>query len=192
MTSILDLQSPMPTAVTAGSSDVHYTKFGGGAKQKNAGRFGAPPVYNMWPRSAFGFEACGEEERPIEALRPTQYWGVLNPRATSGAAGSRVGRDDLPDVGEREMGGSIDGFDAADLRDVFLQVALDAHLEGDGGGGAADACAVEADADDLIGGDPDEFDIAAIGLDGGADEVDDLGDALDERGVSADDGCGRG
>jgi len=86
---------------------------------------------------------------------------------------------------------SVDGFDAADLGNVFFEVALDAHLEGDGGGWATDAGAVEADADDLIGGDPDKFDIAAIGLDRGADEVDDLGDALEQRGVGrGGGGCG--
>lgn len=100
-----------------------------------------------------------------------------------GPAGGRLqGRRPPP------LRGLLDGFHAANLRDVFLEVALDAHLEGDVGGWAADAGPVEADADDLVGGDPDEFDIAAIGLDRRADEVDDLGDALEERGV----GCGGG
>ncbi len=88
-------------------------------------------------------------------------------------------------VGEK----SVDGFDAADLGHVLFEVAFDAHLEGDGGRWATDAGTVEADADDLIGGDLDKLDVAAIGLDGGADEVDDLGDALEERGVGGG-GCG--
>ena len=59
----------------------------------------------------------------------------------------------------------------SDFGDAFAEVAFDSHLESHFAGGAAVACAVEADLDDAGGGDVDELDVAAIGLDGGADEV---------------------
>jgi hypothetical protein len=80
-------------------------------------------------------------------------------------------------------------LDAADFGDVGFEVALDADLEGHGAGGAADAGAVEADADDALGGDVDELEVAAVGLDGGADEVEDAGDAFLEGGRGGR-GCG--
>lgn len=66
---------------------------------------------------------------------------------------------------------------------MFLEIALDTHLEGHVGGWAANAGPVEADADDLVRGDPDEFDITAIGLNRRPDQVDDPCHALDERRV---------
>ena len=58
-----------------------------------------------------------------------------------------------------------------DFGDAFAEVALDSHLEGHGAGGAAVAGAVEADLYDAGGGDVYKLDVAAVGLDGGADEV---------------------
>lgn len=66
------------------------------------------------------------------------------------------------------------------LADVCLEVSLDPALEGDGTGGAADAGTVETDLDDAFGGDVDEFEVSAVGLDGWADEADDPLDFLAE------------
>jgi len=66
-----------------------------------------------------------------------------------------------------------DGDDLGDFGDFFPEVAFDAHLEGHGAGGAAVAGAVEADLDDAGGSDVHQLDVASIGLDSWADEVDD-------------------
>lgn len=76
---------------------------------------------------------------------------------------------------------SIDGLNAADFGNVGFEISLDSGLERDGGGGAADAGAVHADLHEMVGGEADELDVAAVGLDGGADELDDFGDAFGER-----------
>jgi len=73
-----------------------------------------------------------------------------------------------------------DSLELLDLRDVGFEISLDADLEGHGAGRAADAGAVEADADGSIRGDVDEFDVAAVGLDGGPDEVEDGRDSAAE------------
>src|SRR5262249_43459355 len=62
--------------------------------------------------------------------------------------------------------------DLRDFRHFLPQVALDAVLEGHRAAGAAVAGAVEADLNNAVIADADKLDIAAIGLDGGADEVD--------------------
>lgn len=72
---------------------------------------------------------------------------------------------------------------------MLAEVALDPDLQGDRRGRAAYARAVETDTDKVVRGDFDQFDIAAVGLDGWADEVDDHCDALGER---LRDGAGRG
>jgi len=78
--------------------------------------------------------------------------------------------------------GLIYGLDSPDLGDVGLEVALDAGLEGDRGGGATHAGAVHADLDGVVGGEADELDVPAVGLNGWADEFDDAADAVGERG----------
>ena len=83
------------------------------------------------------------------------------------------------------LGCSGDGFDRTDLRDVFPQVALDAELESHAAGRAADAGAVEPDADETLAGDLDQLKIAAIGLDGRADEVQHAADALVQVGAGS-------
>lgn len=78
----------------------------------------------------------------------------------------------------------VDSLEGGNLRDAVLKGAFDARLEGDVGGRAPDAGAVEADANDTGVGDIDELDVTAVGLHGGADEVDDLANSVEE--------CGRG
>ncbi len=68
-----------------------------------------------------------------------------------------------------------------------LEVPLDAGLEGDRGGWAADAGAVHPDLDVVVGGEADELDVAAVGLNGRADEFDDSLDAVGERAAAL--GC---
>ena len=77
-------------------------------------------------------------------------------------------------------GGLVHRDDFGDFVDVFGEVLFDAEFEGHGGGGAVDAGALEADLDDAVGSDGDEFEVAAIGLDGGSDLLDDFFDALGE------------
>ncbi len=60
---------------------------------------------------------------------------------------------------------------------MLLEVAFDAHVEGDVAGGAADAGAEEADVDGAVGPGLDELNIPAVGLDRRPHELDDLGDA---------------
>lgn len=74
----------------------------------------------------------------------------------------------------------VDGFDGCDFGDAFLEGSFDAHAEGHVGGGASDAGAVHSDLDDAGGGHVDELDVAAVGLDGGTDEVDDGADLVVE------------
>jgi hypothetical protein len=76
----------------------------------------------------------------------------------------------------------VDGFDAGDFGDVGFEVAFDADLEGDHAARAADAGAVEADLDFAFGGDVDEFEIAAVCLDGGANEFEHLHDLFGDGG----------
>lgn len=89
-------------------------------------------------------------------------------------------------------GGLLDGFYAANLRHVFFKVSFDSHLQGDVRGGAAHAGPVETNADDLLGGDAEELDIATIGLDSGADQVDDPRHAVEQGGVGVGGGGRRG
>lgn len=77
-------------------------------------------------------------------------------------------------------GGLFDDNDLADLGDVLPQVAFDAEVEGHVAGGASDAGTVEPDVDRAVGFGLDELDVAAVGLDGGADRLDDLADSLGE------------
>ena len=56
--------------------------------------------------------------------------------------------------------------------DFFAEVSGDAILQGHRAAGTAVAGAVEADFDDAVFADVDQFDIAAIGLHCGADQVD--------------------
>jgi len=76
----------------------------------------------------------------------------------------------------------VEGFDACHFWNVGLEVALDADLEGDHAAGAAHACAMEANLDNTIAGDIDQFDIPAVRLHGGADEFDDASDAIKDGG----------
>ena len=62
-----------------------------------------------------------------------------------------------------------DRDDVADFGDFFLEVANDAVLERHVAGRAAVAGAVEADLNDAGGGNIHQLDVAAVGLDGGAD-----------------------
>lgn len=61
-----------------------------------------------------------------------------------------------------------------------LEVPLDPGLEGHGTRGAADAGAVEADLDDALGRDVYEFEVAAVGLNGGTYQSEDPVDLLAE------------
>lgn len=68
--------------------------------------------------------------------------------------------------------------DFGDFGDVVLEGLFDAHLQCDGGRGAADAGAVEPDGHEAGLIDIDELDIAAIALNGGAELPDDIGDTI--------------
>src|SRR4051812_23563090 len=68
---------------------------------------------------------------------------------------------------------SGDGDDAGDFGGALAEGALDAHLEGHRGGRAAMAGPVEADLDDAVVADLDQFDVAAVRLNRRADEVED-------------------
>ena len=84
-------------------------------------------------------------------------------------------------------------MDAADLGDVLAKVALDAGLESDRRGRATDAGAVHADLDDVVGGERNELDIAAVGLDRGADEIQHFLDTVEHGMTGAGlSGSGRG
>ena len=84
------------------------------------------------------------------------------------------------DMGESCAIGSVDRDDGRDLWDVVLEVALDAFTEGHRSARAADAGAVEADFDRAVVRDFDEFEVAAVGLDGGTDGIEHASDALVE------------
>lgn len=60
-----------------------------------------------------------------------------------------------------------------DFGDSVFEVAFDADAEGHVGGRAADTGAVHTNFDYTCGCDFDEFDVAAVILDGGSDAVDD-------------------
>ena len=72
-----------------------------------------------------------------------------------------------------DLNSSWHGDDLGDFGDLFSQVALDSHLQCHRAGWTTVAGTVEADLDDAGGRDVDELDITAVGLNGGADEVDD-------------------
>jgi hypothetical protein len=55
------------------------------------------------------------------------------------------------------------------FRNALTNVSFDAHLEGHGAAGAAVAGTVESHLHHTGGADIDQFDIAAVSLDGGAD-----------------------
>src|SRR5436190_3867402 len=65
-----------------------------------------------------------------------------------------------------------DRDDRGDLGDFFAEVALDPVLQGHRAAGTAMAGAVETDLHDTFGRDVHQFDVAAIRLDSGADQVD--------------------
>src|SRR2546430_7503019 len=67
---------------------------------------------------------------------------------------------------------SSDRDDRGDFGDFFAKVALDPHLQGHGAAGTAVTGAVETDLHDAVGGDVHKLDVAAVGLDGRADQVD--------------------
>lgn len=109
-------------------------------------------------------------------------------------------RQGIPEV-RRPVGAArcvvvlIDGLDRCDLGDIGLEVPLDALGERHLGGRAPDTGAMEADANGAIAGEVNQFDIAAVGLDGGSDGVEDLGNASEAigEGVGGDvDALGRG
>jgi hypothetical protein len=68
-----------------------------------------------------------------------------------------------------------------DFRYVRFEISLDPKLQRHRAGGATDARAVKADLDGAVWSDPDELDIAPVGLHGRADEVNHLGDAVVDR-----------
>jgi hypothetical protein len=72
----------------------------------------------------------------------------------------------------------IDRDHAPNLGDMLTQVPLDSHLQGDVGGRAADTGTEQADSHDAVGIERHELDVAAIGFDSGADQVEYFDDAL--------------
>lgn len=71
--------------------------------------------------------------------------------------------------------------DAVDLRHMGLEVPLNTQLQGQTTGRASHARAVKAYFHRSVRCDTDQFDIAAIGLHGGSDKTDHLGNALFDR-----------
>ena len=61
---------------------------------------------------------------------------------------------------------------------MFLKIPLDPEFERHAAGGATDTGPVEPDFHDAIGADVDEFDIAAVRLDSGPDQVEDPNDTI--------------
>lgn len=92
----------------------------------------------------------------------------------------RLGNDLRRRVGPGGRVFSGNGPDGPYFGDMGLEIAFKADLEGHSAGGASDAGPVEADFDDAVLGEADEFDIAAVGLDGWSDKADDLGDAVED------------
>ncbi len=74
----------------------------------------------------------------------------------------------------------IHSLDTGYLGDMLAEVSLDTHLEGDFERWAPDAGTEEADLDDSGIGEAYELDVAAVGLDGRADELDHAGDPIVE------------
>lgn len=64
---------------------------------------------------------------------------------------------------------------------MLLEIPLDPELERDTAGRTAHASPVETDFHDTIVADVDEFDISAVGLDRGPDQVEDPNNAFLER-----------
>ena len=68
---------------------------------------------------------------------------------------------------------------------MHFEVAFNPSLERDGAGRAADASAMKTDSDNALRRDIDEFNITAVRLHSGADEVDHFGDAIAKFGAVA-------
>src|SRR4029453_1076515 len=80
---------------------------------------------------------------------------------------------------DRRLGGRPHVDDLGHTRDTVLEDALDAGLEGDGRRRAGDARPDELDGHHAgIGIDAAQEDVAAVGLDGGTNHLDDLGDLV--------------
>lgn len=76
---------------------------------------------------------------------------------------------------------SIERLDAPYFRDVFLEIALDADFQRNRAGRAPDARAMEPYLDNPVRGDVDQFEIPAVGLDRGSNEIEDAFYAVLER-----------
>ena len=74
-------------------------------------------------------------------------------------------------------------LNTCDFRHFFTDVALDTHVQSHLARRAPDASPVETDAGDAFLGDLDQLDIAAIGLNRGADTADDVSHALIDAGL---------
>ncbi len=74
----------------------------------------------------------------------------------------------------------IHSLNTGHLGDMLAEVSLNSHLEGDFERRAPDAGTEEPDLDDSGVGDAYELDVAAVGLDRGADELDHAGDLIVE------------
>ena len=119
----------------------------------------------------------GRTGRPFRGERTAYQQGVGSVVVDGlGCPARRRGRA----VGTGAAMGSVDGPDFADFGDMVAEVLLDADFEGHHGGRAANARAVEADVDDAVGGDLYEFDVAAVGLHGRSDGLDDELDAISD------------
>src|SRR6185503_15042423 len=96
--------------------------------------------------------------------------------AASGGAHLRHGASLSPVPRAR---GGLNGDDLTDLRNARADLVLDPHLQRDGARGAARAGALEADVGDAFGlVHADELDVPPVGLDVGADAVEDFVDLL--------------
>lgn len=102
----------------------------------------------------------------------------------------------VDDLGEsallRPSDPGSDCFDPLNLRHVGPHVTFDALGERDAAGGAPDAGAEETDPGDALGGDVDELDVPAVGLDRWPDEAEDALDAFTDVGWLLRPGGGRG
>ncbi len=73
---------------------------------------------------------------------------------------------------------------AGDLRQAFTQIAFDAMMQRHCAAGAAMAGTVEADVDGAVTQHIDQFDVTAIGLNRGTNQVDDFLDAFPQFGTA--------
>lgn len=112
------------------------------------------------------------------------WTGPVKDRSESAGRRCAAQAPSAPQWGNAAGGESVDRPDFAHLGDMVAEVLFDPHFQGHQRGGAADTGPVQADLDDAIVGDIDEFEVAAVGLNRGAYGLDDTLNALMQGGAS--------